>query len=270
MAIITRITTQKNNKERFNIFMDRGNGEEYGFSVDQDVLIKFQLKKGKHIDESDLKEMLVEDDIRKAFNLALNYLSYRIRSKNEVIQYLKKKQYEDHIIEKVLQKLEQYNYVNDVEFAKAYVRSKKRTSTNGPRILKQELVQKGISQINIEKALEEYSFESQFQVAMKFAEKQVKKAKKQSKTQLQQKIEKSLLNKGFAGDIVHQVISEIETGLNEEDEKDALCYHYEKAKKKYQKYSGFEYERKMKQYLYRRGFSLELIESYLREDHLDH
>ena len=36
---ITRITTQKNNSERFSIFIDKGNGEEFGFGVDQDVLI---------------------------------------------------------------------------------------------------------------------------------------------------------------------------------------------------------------------------------------
>lgn len=48
MAIITKITTQQKNQDRFNIFMDygKGKGEEFAFSVDSDVLIKFQLKKG--------------------------------------------------------------------------------------------------------------------------------------------------------------------------------------------------------------------------------
>ena len=45
MSMITKITTQQKNKERFNIFVDEGKGEKYAFSVDEAVLIKFQLKK---------------------------------------------------------------------------------------------------------------------------------------------------------------------------------------------------------------------------------
>ena len=49
MPIITKITTQKKNKERYNIFMDEGKGEQYAFSVDEAVLIKYQLKKGMEL-----------------------------------------------------------------------------------------------------------------------------------------------------------------------------------------------------------------------------
>ena len=51
MAVITKITTQQKNQDRFNIFMDYGKGEEYAFSVDSDVLIHFQLKKGMELDD---------------------------------------------------------------------------------------------------------------------------------------------------------------------------------------------------------------------------
>lgn len=44
MPFITKISTQKKNTERFNIFLD----EKYAFSVDADVLVRFDLKKGKN------------------------------------------------------------------------------------------------------------------------------------------------------------------------------------------------------------------------------
>ncbi len=42
MPNITKITTQKKRKDRYNIFVD----EKYAFSVDEEVLLKFHLKKG--------------------------------------------------------------------------------------------------------------------------------------------------------------------------------------------------------------------------------
>ncbi|MEH7384342.1 RecX family transcriptional regulator, partial [Bacillus sp. JJ1521] len=146
MAIIAKITTQKKNTERFNIFLDygNGNGEEYAFSVDQDILISFQLKKGMELDDLDITEIQFEDEVKKAFNSALNFLSYRMRSTKEVIDYLKKKEVDDPIIPDVLHKLADYKYVNDEEFAKAYVRTQINTTTKGPEVIKQELFEKGI------------------------------------------------------------------------------------------------------------------------------
>ena len=46
MPIITKITTQTKRTDRYNIFID----EKYAFSVAEEVLLKFQLKKGKEID----------------------------------------------------------------------------------------------------------------------------------------------------------------------------------------------------------------------------
>lgn len=45
MPFITKISTQKKNTERFNIFLD----EKYAFSVDADVLVKFELKREKNL-----------------------------------------------------------------------------------------------------------------------------------------------------------------------------------------------------------------------------
>ena len=108
VAVIAKITTQKKNTERFNIFLKNGKGEEeYGFSVDQNVLIKFQLKKGLEIDELAIEELQFADDVKKATNVALNYLSHRMRSKKEIISHLKTKEIEGPIIHEVLHKLEE-------------------------------------------------------------------------------------------------------------------------------------------------------------------
>jgi regulatory protein len=67
MPNITKITTQKKRKDRYNIFVD----EKYAFSVDEEVLLKFQLKKGMELDDLLLAEIQFHDEIQKAFTDAL-------------------------------------------------------------------------------------------------------------------------------------------------------------------------------------------------------
>ena len=56
MPVVTKITTQKNSGERYNVYLDYGKGEEFGFGVDENVLIKYDLKKGRELDEFELTE----------------------------------------------------------------------------------------------------------------------------------------------------------------------------------------------------------------------
>ena len=67
MPVITKITQQKKDKERYNIFLD----EKYAFSVHESVLVKFELTKGMTLEDWSVDEMVYEDEIRKAFNRAL-------------------------------------------------------------------------------------------------------------------------------------------------------------------------------------------------------
>lgn len=44
MRVITKIARQKNNPERYNIYLN----EEYAFPVDEAILIQFGLTKGRY------------------------------------------------------------------------------------------------------------------------------------------------------------------------------------------------------------------------------
>lgn len=94
MAVITKIEVQKRSKERFNIYIDKGQGEEYGFSVDQVILMKHGLQKGLEIDEIALGNILYNEEVQKAYLQAISYLSYQMRTKKEVEDYLRKKKWD--------------------------------------------------------------------------------------------------------------------------------------------------------------------------------
>jgi regulatory protein len=266
LAIITKITTQQKNKERYNIFIDDGKGEKYAFSVHENVLISQQLQKGKEIDELDIEEIGFADDVSRSFQNAMVFLSYRMRSSLEIIQYLKEKDYGEPVIQEAIHKLKELNYIDDEAFAIAYVKTNARVSLKGPNVLKQELAQKGISGSIVESALSNYTDEEQLEYATKIAEKTVKKTKSSSKKIQDQKVTETLIRKGFTRDIVNIILKETMTEKNEGEEWEAICQTGAKAHRRYGKFKGREYQHKMKQYLYQKGFDLDLIENYLQSD----
>jgi regulatory protein len=265
MAIITKITTQKKNTDRFNVFMDYGKGEEFAFSVDSDVLIKFQLKKGMELDDFSFLEIQYQDDIRKAYNQAINYLARRMRSEREIRDYLSKKETDEPVIDEVIHKLTAQRYINDEEFALAYVRTQANTTDKGPDVIKLELKEKGIAEGFWIQALGEFPLEQQIEKAVKISVKFLQKSGKESLKIQKQKLEHMLLRKGYSFEVIHIALDETEVDKADDEEMEAIRFQGEKADRKFSHYSGFEYKQKMKQTLYRKGFSMELIEKFLTE-----
>lgn len=87
------------------------------------------------------------------WNRVLWWLGRRARSEKEVREYLKKKVADnaDETIEKIVNKLKELKFIDDVQFAKMWVRSRK--STRGKRRLALELQKKGIKKETIDELL---------------------------------------------------------------------------------------------------------------------
>ncbi|MRG87525.1 recombination regulator RecX [Salinibacillus xinjiangensis] len=270
MAKITRITTQKRKKSRYNIFIEKGSKDEYAFSVDEDVLIKHMLRKGMDLDEATMRMLKAQDEVHKFYAMAINLLSYRIRSKKEITDYLKKKEAEMEQIEQVLTKLEQEGYINDREFANTFVRSRINTSSKGPMFLKKELMEKGVAKSIIDEAVQVYTPEKQREKVHKLVAKKLQSSSKKSFQQQLQAIQGTLIQKGFSGEVIQEVLQDAkEEYQNQDEEKEAVVHQGLKLVAKYErKAEGFELKQKVKAALYRKGFSFDYIEAFI-EEHMD-
>ncbi|WP_070121067.1 recombination regulator RecX [Bacillus marinisedimentorum] len=265
MPKITRITAQKKNDERFNVYIDKGGGEEFGFGVDQDVLIKFNLRKGKELTEEEIVELHDEEEYRKTYTAAVRYLGHRMRSGKELKDYLAEKEYPAVYTERAIQKLSEMNYINDAEFAVAYVRTQMRTTQKGPGAIRQELIKKGLSEAEIEAGLAEYPSELQVENAVKLARKKAAQNKKNSPKETRKKLEMALMQKGYPSEVIRTAAEQADTGTGEEERNEALEYQGNKAHRRYSKYEGWEYVKRMKQFLFRKGFSMEEIDRFIEE-----
>jgi regulatory protein len=265
MAVITKITTQQKNQDRYNIFMDYGKGEEFAFSVDADVLIKYHLKKGLELDEFSLMEIHYHDDIQKAYSSAISYLARKIRSVKEMADYLLKKDFEEPVIQEVIHKLIDQKYLDDKEYAFAFVRTQINTTDKGPGLIRMELKEKGIEKDLIDQTLASFTFENQLDKAEVICQKYAQKNSKDSQRVLKQKLDSLLIRKGYSFEIINLAVSSLDLDNQDNEELAAISFQAEKAHRKYCSFSGFEYEQKMKQFLFRKGFSFETIEKFLQE-----
>ena len=115
------------------------------------------------------------------------------------------------MIDYVLEKIKGYNFVNDEEYAKAYVSHS--ADKKGERLIRMELKQKGLTDEAIDDALGEVEEDTQTQAAKRILEKYLKN-KEPSKENLQ-KAFRYLMGKGFDVDTAKSALQAF--GDTEED-----------------------------------------------------
>jgi regulatory protein len=202
--IITRIEPQKKNPSRRSIFVDG----KFAFGVDEEVVSKLGLEKGKSLTEHGIKEILIQKNENEAKEVALRFLSFRRRTEKEIKDKLKKKGYDEKTIKRTIDKLKEYDLVNDSEFAIAWVKERLAYKPRGKRLLKQELWKKGIKKEIIDQVIEALCQDED-----KSASELLQKIQKRYRN-LEPKVAKRrmyglLLRRGFSYETVSQALKNI-------------------------------------------------------------
>lgn len=262
MSYISKIEQQKKNKNRFNIYLKtEGQKEEYAFSVDDDLLVKMKLSKGLEIDDLAIMEIQYRDHVQKAFQSAVTYLSYKIRSEKEIIHYLTEKEWEEAVVDEVIHKLREYKYINDEEYAMAFVRTQMNVAKKGPDVIHRELVEKGIEETSILQAMNQYTAELQMENARNLSLKTLNKNKGSMKVTKQKTIQ-YLVRKGFSMTMAASVVDEM-AEEDTETEWNELMKNGRKFHRKYRHLDDFQYAQKMKSSLFRKGFEMDMINRFV-------
>lgn len=263
MPKITKITAQKKSG-RYNIFID----EQFAFGVTESVLIKCRLAKDLEIDSQLQRDIQKDDDNAKAYQLALNYLSHQLRTEKELTQYLREHEITPEGIQTSLAKLRELHYIDDQDYADSYVRTVINTADKGPKVVRQKLIQKGVSAAHIDQALSHYSVDDQVAVGLAAAKKLAKKYRHSSFFEQQQKVKQGLMQKGFGGDSLSLIIEALALEADEDSEADALAELGAKKWRRYRLLEPRERRMKMQQALYRKGFNIDAINHFIDEQEL--
>lgn len=93
-----------------------------------------------------------------AFDTSLYLLGFKDRTKKELEDKLRDKGYSEEEIESAVNKVMEYGYINDSEYARRYIKS--RLNKKGAKLIMRELQNKGISRDTISCHLEELAIDS--------------------------------------------------------------------------------------------------------------
>ncbi len=203
MAKITKVEIQKNNKQKVNLYIDN----EYYNKLYLDTCVKYSLKAGIEIDLQELDKIIEESDKNLALNSTVKYISSALKTRKQVKDYLKKKEFGEEVVEYVLDKLEEYKYIDDESYIIAYVNTYK--NKFGTNKLKLNLRQKGIKESYIDNYFEEINDENiEDEVCYNLAK---KKAKNMDLSDIKnkQKLNRYLISRGFDFDLVNQIIKKL-------------------------------------------------------------
>ncbi len=150
------------------------------------------------------------DPFERFWNYSLKYLSYRPRSTKETIDALHRKKAPEDIVQKVITKLIELNLLDDQKFAIWWVDQRTTFKPKGERVIKAELIQKGIPKEIIEEVISGLSSsESQTATAVQLLNKRVHRYKNIPLQEMREKMFNFLIHHGFDYDVAKSAIDEV-------------------------------------------------------------
>jgi regulatory protein len=194
--IITALEVQKKNKERVNVFLDG----EFAFGLN--LMAAAQLKKGQVLAAAEIEALRQEDERHIAYQRALNLLGFRPRSEAEVRRYLRGKAYGDEVIDAVVQRLQQGEYLNDQSFSQFWVEGREQFSPRSARALRYELRQKGVERSVIDAAVAAVDEDA---AAWAAVESKLARWQDLNQTDFERKISGFLARRGFSYEVVRRI-----------------------------------------------------------------
>ncbi|MEK8130154.1 RecX family transcriptional regulator [Paenibacillus filicis] len=212
-GVITRIERQPRSKQRYNIFLN----DVFAFSVHEDLMIKYRLLKGVHIEAEEYTRILTEEERYRAYLSAIRLLSSRLRSEFEIRQRLKQKETEDEVIGHVISRLRNEGYLNDGLFAEMLAKQRSESQKKGRHWIKQELQQKGIPKDDILAALDQVDEKTETEAAYQLASKRYRRAWEEDPLKARRKIAGFLQRRGYSSSVVSQVMARMPHGTGGEE-----------------------------------------------------
>jgi len=219
--------------------------------IHEDLILKYNLLIEKKLDKHLLNKIEIENKKYIVYQTAINLLKARLRSTKELKEILIKKEFIKKDIEDVIITLTKQGYLNDFVYAESFVHDKIKFSKDGPEKIKSNLINNGINNNDIIKAMKIYTNELEQEKLKKIIDSKIKQNKNKSTSVLKRKILITLINNGYHKENIIPFLDEVKNN----NDQDLYQKTYEKERKKLErKYSGKELEYRLNQKMYSKGF----------------
>lgn len=154
----------------------------------------------------------------RAENLCLWHLGQGARTRKQLLDAMLKKGVPADMAESILLKLAEYNYVNDADFAGAYVRSRHGSQRKGASVIRYDLKRKGIDDETIAQALEQVTEESEMDNARALVAAKIASTRSLERQKRVNRLVGMLARKGYGPGLAFQVVRDAIDADDPDDE----------------------------------------------------
>ena len=199
--VIIKIDKKPRYKNVYYVFFDDGERVE----VFDEFIISYHLKVSRELSNEEVEEIVCKSQEKIGQQFCMQTLARGMKTKKELVQKLKEKGItKQEIVNKILDKISGYGYLDDDKFTQNYIAIEK--GRKGLNKIKFELEQKGVDYKTINKYLNEVDCEDE--VALEIANKYMRNKELTYKNKT--KLYAHLVSKGFSFDVVSSVIQKFD------------------------------------------------------------
>ena len=179
--------------------------DTFGFGVSRYVAAGLRI--GQYLNQEQIDSVSDLDIREKAYQIALRYIGYKPRTRQEVIKKLQASGYSEMIIISVTDELEEKKYLDDQDYAHQWVDTRISSHPRSQRMLIYELRNKGMTDETIHEALQEAP--TDYDLAMKLGKKNLEKFAGLNNEIFQKKMWGLLSRKAFGYEVIKQVVEQL-------------------------------------------------------------
>lgn len=181
-----------------NYQIDFDNGSRV--KLNEDLILKYNLLYKKEIDQDEVNELILLNNKYDIYNKCVKYICVRLRSINEMKEYMYRQGIDDEYIEEIIERLIKNGLLDDRKFALAFVKDKMKFSTMGPYRIEMELKKHRIDDKIIYESIHSITYDEINDKINKQINKLIKSNRK--KINLRNKIYNNLLSLGYSSDMI--------------------------------------------------------------------
>ncbi len=183
--------------------------QQFLCEVSENTLVHFGLYKGTSLSAAQYEALVAYQEFDDGLQQALRYLKNRPHLRGELKTKLYQKQFRKQVVEKVLQYLEDKNYINDAGYVQRFTAEAIRAAKWGPLGIRRKLMQKGAPHALIDEALLDYTEEKQREACRHLAQKKLRLLQDQPAGESRKKVTAFLLQRGFYHGTIESVLNGI-------------------------------------------------------------
>jgi len=201
--VIERLLNKNNSK----CLIEISDGNTLVLSTD--LVLEYKLHKGMQIDDRFLEILFKRQSIIDAKKTAYNYVAYKPRTESQVRTKLKEKSFPNDVIDKSIEFLYEFKYLNDENYALDFVKNYLNLRGAGKIKLAIELKKRGITQDLINNAIQTYFPDDVATLALDTAKYYLKKISYKTIDKQKSSLRNFLLRQGFEFNIINTTMNDI-------------------------------------------------------------